>query len=38
VFSRSRFGQSDLGANRKRMEAWMAAIDAAVQAQEAGDG
>jgi uncharacterized protein (DUF1499 family) len=37
VFSRSRFGQSDLGANRKRMEKWMAAIDMAVRAREAGD-
>lgn len=38
AFSRSRFGQSDLGANRKRMEAWLAAIDAAVQEKEAQDG
>ena len=38
AFSRSRFGQSDLGANRARMELWLAAIDAAVQAREEGDG
>ena len=38
VFSRSRFGQSDLGTNRKRMEEWMAAIDAAVRDREAEDG
>lgn len=38
AFSRSRFGQSDLGTNRKRMEAWLAAIDAAVQEKEAQDG
>ena len=38
VFSRSRFGRSDLGANRARIEAWMEAIDAAVQARETRDG
>ena len=38
AFSRSRFGQSDLGANRKRMEAWLAAIDAAVRQKEGQDG
>lgn len=35
VFSRSRFGRSDLGANRARMAEWMAAIDAAARAREA---
>jgi uncharacterized protein (DUF1499 family) len=38
AFSRSRFGQSDLGANRKRMELWLAAIDTAVRAREDSDG
>lgn len=38
AFSRSRFGQSDLGTNRKRMEAWLAAIDAAVRERESQDG
>ena len=38
VFSRARFGQSDLGVNRKRVEDWLAAIDAAVREKEAGDG
>ena len=38
VFSRSRFGHSDLGTNRKRLEEWMAQIDAAVREMEAGDG
>jgi uncharacterized protein (DUF1499 family) len=38
VFSRSRFGRSDLGANRKRMETWLAAIDAAVREKESEDG
>lgn len=38
AFSRSRFGRSDLGANRKRMEAWLAAIDAAVAERESQDG
>ncbi len=38
VFSRSRFGQSDLGVNRKRLEEWMAAIDAAVRDREAENG
>ncbi|MGY6411791.1 MAG: DUF1499 domain-containing protein [Alkalilacustris sp.] len=38
VFSRSRFGHSDLGVNRKRLEEWMAAIEAAVRDREAEDG
>lgn len=38
AFSRSRFGQSDLGANRARMELWLGAIEAAVRAKEEGDG
>lgn len=38
VFSRSRFGHSDLGTNRRRLEDWMAAIDAAVREREARDG
>lgn len=28
IYSRSRFGQSDLGANRKRVERWVAALKA----------
>ena len=38
VFSRARFGRSDLGMNRKRLEEWMTAIDAAVRDREAEDG
>ncbi len=38
IFSRARFGRSDLGTNRKRIEGWLAEIDAAVRAQEAEDG
>ena len=38
VFSRSRFGHSDLGVNRKRLEEWMAAIEAAVRDREAENG
>ncbi|MBK5926067.1 DUF1499 domain-containing protein [Rhodobaculum claviforme] len=38
VFSRSRFGHSDLGTNRKRLEDWMREIEAAVREKEAGNG
>ena len=38
VFSRARFGHSDMGNNRRRLEDWLAAIDAAVREREAGDG
>ena len=38
VFSRSRFGHSDMGVNRKRLEEWMAAIEAAVRDREAENG
>lgn len=38
AFSRARFGHSDLGMNRKRMEAWLAAIDSAVRQKEAENG
>jgi hypothetical protein len=31
LYSRSLFGWSDLGANRKRVEAWLAALDAALR-------
>ena len=31
LYSRSLFGWSDLGANRKRVEAWLAAFDAALR-------
>ncbi|MBK1661572.1 DUF1499 domain-containing protein [Paracraurococcus ruber] len=31
LFSRSLFGYSDLGANRKRVEAWLAALGAALR-------
>ena len=31
LFSRSLFGYSDLGVNRKRVEAWLAALDAALR-------
>jgi len=31
LYSRSLFGYSDLGANRKRVEAWLAALDAALR-------
>ncbi len=30
LYSRSLFGRSDFGANRRRVEAWLAAIDAAL--------
>ena len=38
ALSRSRFGRSDLGANRARMEGWLAAIAAAVREREAENG
>lgn len=38
AFSRSRFGHSDMGVNRARLEAWLAAIDAAVREKESQDG
>lgn len=38
AFSRSRFGYSDMGVNRARLEAWLAAIDAAVRERESQDG
>ncbi len=38
AFSRSRFGQSDLGVNQARMESWLEQIDAAVREREAGNG
>ena len=38
AFSRARFGHSDLGTNRARLDAWLAAIDAAVREREASDG
>lgn len=31
IFSRSRYGYSDLGANRERVERWLAALDAALK-------
>jgi len=31
VYSRSLFGESDFGANRKRVEAWLAALDIALR-------
>lgn len=31
LYSRSLFGHSDLGANRRRVEAWLAALDAALR-------
>lgn len=31
LYSRSLFGESDFGANRKRVEAWLAALDAALR-------
>ncbi|NOG69691.1 DUF1499 domain-containing protein [Roseicella sp. DB1501] len=31
LYSRSLFGWSDLGVNRKRVEAWLAALDAALR-------
>ena len=31
LYSRSLFGWSDLGANRQRVEAWLAALDAALR-------
>jgi uncharacterized protein (DUF1499 family) len=31
LYSRSLFGYSDLGVNRKRVEAWLAALDAALR-------
>lgn len=37
IFSRARFGQSDLGKNRARLQEWMAAIEAAVRDREADD-
>nr|WP_255575105.1 DUF1499 domain-containing protein [Caldovatus aquaticus] len=30
LYSRSLFGRSDLGVNRRRGEAWLAALDAAL--------
>lgn len=33
LYSRSLFGWSDLGANRRRVEAWMQALDAAIRAR-----
>lgn len=38
MFSRSRFGHSDLGMNRRRLDDWMARIEAAVREREAGNG
>ncbi len=35
LYSRSVYGYSDLGANRRRLRAWLAAIAAAVQPQAA---
>lgn len=37
AFARSRFGHSDLGVNRDRLERWIGAIDAALAAPEAPD-
>lgn len=38
MFSRSRFGRSDLGVNRKRVENWLAELQAAERNRREGSG
>lgn len=37
VYARLRFGRSDLGANKERINGWLAAMEAAPQAASAGE-